>query len=151
MSNKHRISHDEFLKYINKLCDTIPFLHIDTIIGLGRGGYVPSVYISHKLGVDRVISMVAKSYTKDNTRGKLDFLQEPVLTDNNKRILVVDDIVDSGSTFLNVKNWFNINYPSKYVVFAALVYKQQHLFSDVVYGCEAPADQWVVFPWETSD
>jgi len=146
---KHIITHETFLQYVDKICESVRGYKFDTIIGLGRGGYVPSVYISHRLGVSKVISLVAKSYTDDNIRGKLNFLQEPVLTDKCKRVLVVDDIVDSGTTFSFVRDWLTANYPTTEAIFVSVVYKKQLIFPDVICGYVAPSDQWIVFPWET--
>ena len=146
--SKYIITHEAFLQYVDNICKAVEGHKFDTIIGLGRGGYVPSVYISHRLGVSKVISLVAKSYNNDNTRGPLEFLQEPTLTDRCKKILVVDDIVDSGTTFSFVREWLNNDYPTVEAIFASVVYKKQLIFSDVIHGYVAPADQWIVFPWE---
>ena len=148
VQSKHIINHETFLQYVDKICESVKDYKFDTIVGLGRGGYVPSVYISHRLGVNKVISLVAKSYTDDNIRGELNFLQEPILTDKCKRILVVDDIVDSGNTFSFVQEWLNTDYPTVEAIFASVVYKKQLMFPNVIYGYIAPADQWIVFPWE---
>ena len=148
VQSKHIITHETFLQYVDKICESVKDYKFDTIVGLGRGGYVPSVYISHRLGVNKVISLVAKSYTDDNIRGELNFLQEPILTDKCKRVLVVDDIVDSGNTFSFVQEWLNTDYPPVEALFASVVYKKQLTFPNVIYGYIAPADQWIVFPWE---
>lgn len=148
VQSKHIITHETFLQYVDKICESVKDYKFDTIVGLGRGGYVPSVYISHRLGVNKVISLVAKSYTDDNIRGELNFLQEPILTDKCKRVLVVDDIVDSGNTFSFVQEWLNTEYPTVEAIFASVVYKKQLTFPNVIYGHIAPADQWIVFPWE---
>jgi len=71
--SKHIITHETFLQYVDKICESVRGYKFDTIIGLGRGGYVPSVYISHRLGVSKVISLVAKSYTDDKHQRQAKF------------------------------------------------------------------------------
>lgn len=142
------ITHEAFLQYVDKICKSVEDHKFDMIIGLGRGGYVPSVYISHRLGISKVISLVTKSYNNDNTRGKLEFLQEPLLTDRCKKILVVDDIVDSGTTFSFVQEWLSTEYPTVEAVFASVIYKEQSMFPNVISGYVATSDEWIVFPWE---
>ena len=140
MSKKFVMPHIVFLEYINTICQNPSVSAADTIVCIGRGGYIPGTYISHKTGIKEVYTIVAKSYTDDNMRGELQFLQAPTLDDHNQKILIVDDIVDSGTSIV---------YPSKELIFASVVYKEQSEFSDVVYGIVAPQDEWVVFPWES--
>jgi len=146
---KLNITYEEFLSYIDKICQNKSVAAVDTIICIGRGGYVPGTYISHKLGVSKVYTIVTKSYNEDNTRGEFQLIQAPTLNDEDQKILIVDDIVDSGTTFKEIKKWFSVVYPTKDVTFASLFSKEQSPFSDVVYGAVAKADAWVVFPWET--
>ena len=69
------LSWDDVEKSVNDLCNKIRFdqLNIDSVTGIARGGLIPAVLISHKLGLP---------YTD-------------VILPNT---LVVDDICDSGVT-----------------------------------------------------
>ena len=116
--SKHIVSHDDFIHIVNKICQNKLVAAADTIICIGRGGYVPGTYISHKLGINNVYTIVTKSYNEDNTRGEFQLIQAPTLTDEDQKILVVDDIVDSGTTFKEIKKWFSIVYPTKDVTYA---------------------------------
>ena len=73
--NKIYLSWDDIEKSVNDLCNKIRFdqLNIDSVTGIARGGLIPAVLISHKLGLP---------YTD-------------VILPNT---LVVDDICDSGVT-----------------------------------------------------
>ena len=149
MQQKFYIWYGDFCEYINKICKDERVSKIDTIICIGRGGYVPGTYISHKLGVDKVYTIVTKSYTDDNKQGELKLIQAPNLNDDDQRILIVDDIVDSGNTYKAIKKWFSIVYPTKDLIFASIAYKEKSTFSDVVYGLVVPENDWIVFPWES--
>ena len=147
--SKRIVNYDDFTYIIDKICQHKSVAAVDTIICIGRGGYVPGTYISHKLKVSKVYTIVTKSYNDDNTRGDFQLIQAPTLNDEDQKILVVDDIVDSGITFREIKKWFSVVYPTKDVTFASLLWKEQSVFADVVYGAVAKPDSWVVFPWET--
>ena len=73
--NKIYLSWDDVEKSVDDLCNKIRFdqLNIDSVTGIARGGLIPAVLISHKLGLP---------YTD-------------VILPNT---LVVDDICDSGVT-----------------------------------------------------
>jgi hypoxanthine phosphoribosyltransferase len=85
---------------------------IDSIMGLPRGGLIPAVILSHKLKL-------------------------PLVFTPTENTLIVDDICDSGETFLNT--------PGKY--FAALHFKPTSKFKNLIYGA-AVGDDWIVYPWE---
>ena len=95
---------------------------IEYIFGLQRGGLIPAVMLSHKLSIPM---------TQELTR---------------QNILVVDDICDSGKTFMDIiqKNPFNL--------FASLHYKPHtsKIIPDA-YGNEFYSDAWLVYPWEQND
>ncbi len=63
------------------------------IVGVQRGGLIPAVKISHLLGIEM-------SVIRWSTRDSLD-INIPIdvrLACSNKRVLVIDDIIDSGTT-----------------------------------------------------
>ena len=125
---------------------------IDLIVAIGRGGFVPSVYISHRLSLKKMSACFIDTYDSSNKREKLE-LKDLDLTkmpkiNGAKNILVVDDIVDSGQTLKVLDQWFKLMYPETTVQYACLVYKPTSVFSDVIYGLEVCDDSWVKFPWE---
>ena len=71
----------------------------DFIIGIGRGGLIPAVYLSHATGVP-MLSVDHSSALPDFAAELLVKLAGRSLTD---RLLFVDDINDSGSTITHVK------------------------------------------------
>jgi|TARA_R110001583_G_scaffold42984_1_gene136662 hypoxanthine phosphoribosyltransferase len=72
---KTYLSWDDVEKSVNNLCDKIRFdqPNIDSVHGIARGGLIPAVLISHKLGLPYVQAV-------------------------GKNTLVVDDICDTGVT-----------------------------------------------------
>ena len=97
-------------------------IQIEYIFGLQRGGLIPAVMLSHKLGIPMT--------------------QDPHLPN----ILIVDDICDSGETF---KRWFTFN--PEYI-FACLHFKPHTSdFNPTFPANKFFSDAWIVYPWERED
>jgi hypoxanthine phosphoribosyltransferase len=66
----------------------------------------------------------SKSYnsTKQNEKVNIDFCFDPKNIDFNKRILLIDDIHDTGKTIFNIKNKLK-EYTDKKIYTTTLVYK----------------------------
>ena len=95
---------------------------IKYIFGLQRGGLIPAVLLSHKLGIPMT--------------------QNP----NSPNILIVDDICDSGETF---KEFF-LEYPHS--IFACLHFKPHtSCFKPEFSSNKFFSDAWIVYPWERID
>ena len=79
IGNKSFLSWDDVEILVKKLCDKITRSNLDIkdIWGLPRGGLIPAVMVSHKLG----IPMTKGTITPDT--------------------LIIDDICDSGVTLAN--------------------------------------------------
>ena len=73
--NKIKLSWDDLEILVDKLCKKIPFETptVDSVTGIARGGLIPAVMVSHKLGLPYVDAV-------------------------GPNTLVIDDIADSGAT-----------------------------------------------------
>jgi hypoxanthine phosphoribosyltransferase len=96
---------------------------IEAITGLPRGGLIPAVLLSHKLGLPYVELLSNESEKYDS-------------------ILVVDDICDSGET---LKEYYQF-FPT-----ATIHYKQSAIVKPDFYYSLTPEDKWIVYPWEQKD
>lgn len=121
----------------------------DMIVGLARGGLIPGVMISHYFDIKFVPLMWS---TRDHTARVSDCkLAEDSLT---KKILIVDDICDTGTTFEEIKkDWQSsvsdtIDWHTN-VRFASLHIRNGCL-TTVDYTAEvAESSIWLVYPWES--
>ena len=96
--------------------------HIEAITGLPRGGLIPAVLLSHKLGLPYV------NLSND--------------CEGHENVLVVDDICDSGETLKEYHQFFTT---------ATIHYKQLAIVKPDFYYSLAPEDKWIVYPWEQKD
>jgi hypoxanthine phosphoribosyltransferase len=114
---------DNLAEQINQL-DKKPFY----IYGIPRGGAIPGVWLSHKLGIKyQQINSAQISKTADLSH-----------------ILIVDDICDSGETIKKIKE----NFPKCQT--ATLYYKETAIDKPDIYG-ETVEEEWLVFPWEEEE
>ena len=76
----------------------------DVIVGISRGGLIPGVMMSHKLNVP---FKPVHASTRDFPHWE-NYLPRP----SDKKILIVDDICDSGETFEKLSTYIkeNINH-----------------------------------------
>ncbi|OPZ62634.1 MAG: Xanthine phosphoribosyltransferase [Firmicutes bacterium ADurb.Bin506] len=122
----------------------------DAILCITRGGMVPAALLAERIGQRNVMSAAVMFYTGDGvTLDKPVFLQfppDPQLA--GKRVLVVDDVWDSGRTIVAVCD--RIRMVGGIPVTAVLHYKPTHsAFPDLHpdhHG--AQMDGWIQYPWD---
>jgi xanthine phosphoribosyltransferase len=128
-----------------RLAENIGKGKYEAIIAITRGGLIPAYFLAKHLGI-RVIHTLCLSSYEDQQQGKIDYHTiegihveiDPVVV-GSKKILFVDDIVDSGETMREIRKRF----PE--CSFATLITR----------GKENPdyfvreENAWVQFPWET--
>ena len=98
--------------------------NIDSVYGIPRGGLIPAVLLSHKLG--------------------LPLVQKP-----KSNSLVVDDISDSGNTFIDFIDTLYKPYGCVPDIKTASLFERQNTaFSPDYVGLHIEYQDWLVFPWE---
>jgi xanthine phosphoribosyltransferase len=115
------------------------------ILGLNRGGCIPAIYLSHKLDVPHhVLNVSLRDHTDTPDLTTLEKVYAW-----QKRILIVDDINDTGATFNYIMN--NFGKPER-LKFAVILHNTVSTYTDIDYkGFEINKledPRWIVFPWE---
>lgn len=117
------------------------------ILGVNRGGCIPGVYLSHRLNVPHEALDVR---LRDHTaKPNLTVLEKAFAF--QKKILIIDDINDTGATFKYVLD--NFGKPDN-VKFASLINNKPSPIKMDFKGYDIDKEenpQWVVFPWEEWD
>ena len=119
----------------------------DVVMGVNRGGVIPGVYLSHRIKRKHIPVDVRLRDNVDSTN--LDALYKAI--DKKEKILIIDDINDTGATFEHIR--FNCNQNTN-VRYAAVIDNKPSPFRVDYYGYEIDKsieDRWVVFPWEEWD
>jgi uncharacterized protein len=118
------------------------------IIGIGRGGLIPAVYLSHATSIP-MLSIDHSSHLPDFSAELLVKLAVKSMTE---RLLFVDDINDSGTTITHIKGALTeAGATLDNVRFAMLI--DNVVSAEKVDYCFRKIDRsvnkdWFVFPWE---
>ena len=122
----------------------------DALLMITRGGIIPGGLIAEALDVRDVLTAAVEfSSGVEKTLSWPSFLQFPAHTLlRGKRILVVDDVWDSGRTIMAVKG--RVEQAGGYPELAVLHYKpRESLFpNEAPHYYAAVTDAWIVYPWE---
>ncbi|MGH2394327.1 MAG: phosphoribosyltransferase [Candidatus Limnocylindria bacterium] len=124
--------------------------HYDNILVITRGGMVPACLISERTGIRDILCAAVILYEDDErTLAEPAFVQFP--DDRHvrgRRILVVDDVWDSGSTVVAVRE--RLRKAGAEVHVCVLHYKpgRSKFPGDGPDFYAAEADGWVVYPWD---
>ena len=138
---------DEQLDDTNKMCDQLEADEFipDVIVGISRGGLIPGVMISHKLEIP---FKPVHASTRDFPHWE-NYLPKP----KDEKILIVDDICDSGETFERLSEYIreNINFECD-VRFASLWWNNECEFKPHYFIRDLAKDTagvWIDFPHES--
>ena len=139
------ISWSDYDELVSSIASQLGDWEPDAIVGLTRGGLIPAVQFSHMFNVKLYTLNISLRDGKAPS-AKFDWKQ----LDKYSRVLIIDDINDSGSTLREVHNQF---YTRAYMnpKFATLLSKRSSVM-EVDYAGEhinkSREKDWVVFPWE---
>ena len=114
-----------------------------TIVAITRGGMIPAMIISRELDIRLIDTICIKSYDHQKTlEPEIIKLTNEKLSKLGKKVLIIDDLVDSGRTLKIVKN----HYPN---AFYATVYAKPEgkKFVDTFIN-EVSQKTWIFFPWD---
>jgi uncharacterized protein len=120
-----------------------------TIVGLTRGGWVPSRLLADRLGVRRIVSLRAQHWGITATPTGAATLTEGLSGDvKGERVLVVDDITDTGDSLRLAVDLVTESKAAQ-VESAAFLHIEHSKFVPSYFAEKIPRDQWVwiVFPW----
>ena len=122
----------------------------DYIIGITTGGLIPLYFLVKKLDVDNILTVSASSYEKDKQK-ELQITYLPEIDLSGKKILLVDDIAETGISLKGVSDAIIAKYKISELKTATLgVNKDKCKFFPDFY-IFSEQGEWVVFPWEKED
>jgi len=122
----------------------------DYIIGITMGGLIPLYLIAKRLDIDNVLTVSASSYEKDKQK-ELEITYLPEIDLRGKKVLLVDDIADTGVSLKGVSEAIINKYGLSELKTATLaVNKDRCKFYPDFYAA-VEQGEWLVFPWEKED
>lgn len=137
---------------IDRYCDEIVAKMKDfdpqIIVGISRGGLVPSRLIADRLDLRSVFVIGVELYKKFEKRSEGPRITQEIQSGvvKGKKVLIVDDVSDSGETLKFVKKHVE-ELGAKEVRSATLHMKPNTKFKpDYFHSIESA---WLEYPWET--
>ncbi len=137
-----KLSWDEVDHVVDELIPNLP--DVTGIVCVSRGGLVPGALIAGKLNVKLVRCVAVSSYDGKSQR-PIELLTD--LHQANSSTIVVDDLVDTGSTFKFLRSHDELSDAT----FVSLYAKPKGRPLTDIFARKADQDTWIYFPWECYD
>ncbi len=121
----------------------------EVIIGLSRGGLVPSRILSDSLWIKDLLSIKTEHWGITATKSGQAVLNDPgKLNLKGKRILIVDDITDTGQSMKLAYDFVKSQEPAD-IKTATMLHITRSEFVPDFYGELVDQNQWTwfIFPW----
>ena len=120
----------------------------DAIVAITRGGLVPAAIVARELNVRMIDTVCVASYHEYKNQGELTLLKTiapeiVALREQGRRVLIVDDLVDTGNTARVVRDLL----PAAH--FATVYAKPMGRPLVDTFITEVSQDTWIYFPWDT--
>lgn len=112
---------------LNTIGDKLEGIELEFVAGIPRGGLIPAVMLSYAFGIKYISYSSAKLLPKDI----------------RQKVLVVDDIADTGHT---LKEAVELGF-----ITSTLSIRSGTKTLPMYYGEHILDDRWLVFPWEKLD
>lgn len=118
----------------------------EAIVAITRGGLVPAAIVARELNIRVVDCVAVKSYDHQN-QGNIKVLK-PISEDilkackDGKKILIVDDLVDTGATARVVRDML----PGAQLATVYAKPKGRDMVDTFI--TEVSQDTWIFFPWD---
>ena len=129
---------------ISRCIEQFKSFRFDTILGLARGGMIPATLMSYKLNCNNLQQFGVRTRDVES----IQYYGNPILTG---KVLVVDDINDSGLTFSSVDNYIRYHFDHNEIddiVYCSLYRRYNTKFKSDITGEAVKDDRWLVFPWD---
>jgi hypoxanthine phosphoribosyltransferase len=121
----------------------------EVIVGISRGGWLPSRILSDLLENPYIASVTAEFYVGVYETNCEPRLTQPIpISVFDKKILLVDDVADSGRSAMLIRDYL-CREGVKELKILTLYYKPWSRLAPDFYSKET--SDWIVFPWEIKE
>jgi len=118
-----------------------------TIVGLARGGWIPARLLCDFLGLTDLISLKVEHWLQTGMTKDEASIKYPLTTNlKGKRILIVDDIADTGKSLITSTEYLKKLNPSEIRV-ATMQFIPVSKYKPDFYAEEVKIWTWFIYPW----
>jgi len=143
-------SWEDILEHARMLLEKLKGREYDALLAVTRGGMVPGALLAEALGIRNVMTAAVMLYDDtERTHDEPHFLQFPVdALILDKKVLIVDDVWDSGRTAVAVRE--RVRAAGGIPEVAVLHYKPKNSAfpSDAPDHYAIETEDWIVYPWD---
>jgi len=143
---KYYYGYDEFAKDTQKLVDKCRGYEPDVLLAVARGGMTLSHLMSQALDMRNLYALNSIHYEGTLKLNTFNVFNIPDMS-KSKKVLIIDDIVDSGETMEEIFRILKEKFPETEFKLATLFYKKTAVLQPDYTVKEAT--QWIDFFWET--
>ena len=138
-------SYEEFKEDVNTLAKEIKPYNPDVILAVARGGMTLGHFLAEALEMRNLYSINSVHYEETRKLDTINIFNIPDLS-KAKRVVIVDDIIDSGETMIEIERVLGAKYPEVDFKIAAVFYKEKALLRPDFAAREAT--EWIEFFWD---
>lgn len=138
-------SYDLFKNDTQILVDKCRKFEPEILLAIARGGITLSHLMAQALDIRNLFTLNSIHYEKEQKLDTFNIFNIPDLS-NAKKVLIIDDIIDSGETMKEILFILNEKFPKVEFKIATLFYKSTALVKPDF--CVREANEWIDFFWE---
>ncbi len=145
------VSYEETYKLCKNLADIITHSShsFDAIVAIARGGFPPARFLCDFLNIEKLYSIQIKHYSKGaEKQEKAEILNKNLDNINNKKLLLVDDVNDSGKSLEVV---YGVLDSAKLVKTAVMHEKDNTQFEADYKAKKLHEWKWLIYPWAVTE
>jgi hypoxanthine phosphoribosyltransferase len=121
----------------------------DIIVGIAQGGIIPMRILSDLLKNPQTTTITIEFYTNIAQTNIQPILKQPLtIPINGKKILIVDDISDSGQSLKIAKQHLTTKGATETKIATLYTKTTTQTIPDYV---EKTTNHWIIFPWEIKE
>jgi len=141
---KKQYVYEDFKKDTRVLINAVKEYKPEAILAIARGGCTLSHAMAEGLNIRDLQSVRTELYDKECKREHISLFGE--CNFSAKRVLVLDDIADSGETLAFIMKYLEDNFKDIEFRSATLFYKKTSIYEPTYWVNEA--NEWIEFFWE---
>jgi len=123
----------------------------DAVIGIARGGYAPARVLADLFDTLNLAALKVEHY-KATRKSRRALIRHPLPDGfSGRRVLLVDDVADSGDTFVAALDHLRGRHGIGEVRTAVLHHKDTSTYVPDYYAHRIIAWRWIIYPWALTE
>lgn len=138
-------SYEEFKVDVNHLAKEIKVYQPDVILAVARGGMTLGHFLAEALETRALYAINSVHYEETHKLDTINIFNIPDLS-KAARVVIVDDIIDSGETMIEIQRVLGEKFPHVDFKVASIFYKEKALLRPHFAARETT--EWIEFFWD---